>query len=91
MVLAAKEQGLRYKLIAQTKRSGDRIMASVSPQKIPLADPLAGVMGAQNALTFDLDLMGKVTVQGAGAGKTETGYAILSDMLAVHRRLLARS
>jgi homoserine dehydrogenase len=91
MVMAAKEQGFRYKLIAQTKRAGAKIEASVSPQKLPLSDPLAGVMGAQNALTFDTDLMGKVTIQGAGAGKTETGYSILSDIMTIHRRLSARS
>ena len=86
-ILAAKKEGFRYKLIAQTKRDGDKIQASVSPQKLPLSDPLAGIMGANNALTFDLDLMGKITIQGAGAGKTETGYSILSDILAIHRRL----
>jgi homoserine dehydrogenase len=83
----ARSQGFRYKLIARTKREKDRIVASVSPQKLPLSDPLAGVMGVHNALTFDLDLMGKVTIQGPGAGKTETGYSILADMLAIHRRL----
>jgi homoserine dehydrogenase len=87
MVLAAKQEGFRYKLIAQTKRDGANIIASVSPQKLPLSDPLAGVMSAQNALTFDLDLLGKVTIQGPGAGKTETGHAILQDMLAIHRHL----
>jgi len=87
MVLAAKQEGFRYKLIAQTKKEGGKITAAVSPQKLPLSDPLAGVMGAQNALTFDLDLLGKVTIQGPGAGKTETGHAILQDMLAIHRDL----
>ncbi|MEW5901971.1 MAG: homoserine dehydrogenase, partial [Acidobacteriota bacterium] len=53
MVAAAKEQGFRYKLIGQTGKAGDRIRASVSPQRLPLFDPLAGVMGAQTALTFD--------------------------------------
>jgi homoserine dehydrogenase len=43
-------------------------------------------MGAQNALSLETDLMGKVTIQGAGAGQRETGFAILSDMLAVDRR-----
>jgi homoserine dehydrogenase len=86
-ILAAKAQGFRYKLIAQTRKAGDNIEASVSPQKLPLSDPLAGIMGAQNALTFDLDLMGKVTIQGAGAGKIETGFSILSDILAIHQRL----
>ncbi len=87
MVLAAKQEGYRYKLIAQTKREGAKIAAAVSPQKLPMSDPLAGVMGAQNALTFDLDLLGKVTIQGPGAGKTETGHAILQDVLAIHRDL----
>ncbi len=84
-VLAAKDQGFRYKLIGRTALLNGKIDASVSPVKLPLSDPLAGVMGAHNALTFDTDLMGKVTVQGAGAGKIETGYSILSDMLAIHR------
>jgi len=87
MVLAAKQEGFRYKLIAQTIREGTKITAGVSPQKLSLSDPLAGVMGAQNALTFDLDLLGKVTIQGPGAGKTETGHAILQDILAIHRDL----
>ncbi len=85
-ILQAKKENCRYKLIAQASKEGDRVTASVAPQKIPLSNPLAGVMGAHNALTFDLDLMGKVTISGAGAGKTETGYAILSDVLAIHRQ-----
>jgi len=87
-VLAAKKQGFRYKLIASARKEDGKVVASVSPQKLPLSDPLAGVMGANNALTFDLDLLGKVTIQGPGAGKIETGYSILADMLAIHRRLL---
>jgi homoserine dehydrogenase len=85
-VLQAKKEGYRYKLIGQAKQDKGRVQASVSPQKLPLSDPLAGVMGANNALTFDLDLLGKVTIQGPGAGKMATGYAILADVLAIHRR-----
>ncbi len=83
-VRKAKAEGFRYKLIAQAKKEADGVKASVTPQKLPLSDPLAGVMGAQNALSLETDLMGKVTIQGAGAGKTETGYSILSDLLAIH-------
>jgi homoserine dehydrogenase len=85
-VAAAKKEGFRFKLIAHAKKESGGIVASVSPQKLPLSDPLAGVMGAQNALSFETDLLGKVTIQGAGAGKTETGFAILSDLLAIHRQ-----
>ncbi len=86
-IQAAKDQGYRYKLIAQARRKGGKVDASVAPQKLPLSDPLAGVMGAQNALTFDTDLLGKITIQGPGAGKLETGCAILADILAIHGRL----
>jgi homoserine dehydrogenase len=84
-IKAARSQGLRYKLIAQAKKQGTKVEASVSPQKLPLSDPLAGVGGANNAVSFEMDLMRKVTIQGPGAGKIETGYSILSDVLAIHR------
>jgi homoserine dehydrogenase len=84
-VAAAKAEGFRYKLIGQARKEGGKVVASVSPQKLSLSDPLAGVMGAHNAVSFETDLMGKVTIQGAGAGKIETGFSILSDMLAIHR------
>ena len=87
MVLEAKRQGHRYKLVARAKKDGGKVTADVAPQRLPLSDPLAGVMGAQNALTFDTDLLGKVTIQGPGAGKIETGFSILSDLLAIHRTL----
>lgn len=87
MVKEAAASNLRYKLIASVRREKEGIKASVSPQKLPLSDPLAGIIGANNALTFDMDLMGKVTIQGPGAGKIETGYSILSDMIVIHRQL----
>ncbi len=83
---AARAEGHRYKLIAQAKRQGGTVSASVQPCRIPLSDPLAGVMGVQNAVSLDADLVGRVTIQGAGAGRTETGFSILSDLLAIHRR-----
>jgi homoserine dehydrogenase len=41
-------------------------------------------MGSTNALTFATDLLGDVTIVGAGAGKTETGFSILSDILSIN-------
>jgi len=80
-IKAAAAEGMRYKLIGSTRLDGDKIIASVKPVKLPLTDPLTGVNGANNALTFDTDLMGKITIQGAGAGKIETGFSIYVDIL----------
>ena len=38
-------------------------------------------------MTFSCDLMGDVTINGAGAGRIETGFALLADLLEVHRGL----
>ena len=47
------------------------------------ATPVASVGGATNALTFTTDTLRDVTIIGPGAGREETGQALLSDMLAI--------
>jgi len=84
-VLEALRSNERVKLIARVLRSGDGVKASVRPERVSMKHPLANVMGATNALTFDTDHLGKVTIIGPGAGRVETGQAILSDVLAIHR------
>jgi homoserine dehydrogenase len=83
----AKSEGMRYKLIGSTRIENGKIIASVKPVKLPLSDPLAGVSGAVNALTFKTDLSGDITIQGPGAGKLETGFAIMIDVLNMHREM----
>lgn len=81
-IMDAQNAGECYKLIAQVTPTG----GSVSPQRIPLTDPLAVVSGATNAITFKTDLMGNITLVGAGAGRSQTGFALLADLLAIHRQ-----
>ncbi|MCD4791463.1 MAG: homoserine dehydrogenase [Bacteroidales bacterium] len=81
----AKKQGKRWKLLGSVEKKGDKVIASVAPEMVDISHPLAGVMGATNALTFTTDLLGDVTIVGPGAGKIETGFSILTDLLAIHR------
>ncbi len=81
----AKKENCRWKLIGSVKREGDKVIASVAPEKLPLSHPLAGVMGATNAMTFTTDLLGDVSIVGPGAGRAETGFSILTDLIAIHR------
>lgn len=80
----AKIDGCRWKLIGNIEKMNDAIEANVLPQKLPVDDPLANVMGNTNAITFETDLLGPITIIGAGAGKQETGFAILSDLLDIN-------
>jgi homoserine dehydrogenase len=79
----AKADGKRYKLIGRVWRDGDKVKASVSPMQMELTHPLAGVMGATNAMTITTDSLGDVTIVGPGAGRTETGYSALIDIIKV--------
>jgi len=81
----AKKEGKRWKLIGCVEKKGNKVVGSVNPEMVELSHPLAGVMGAKNALTFTTDMLGDLTIIGPGAGKTETGFSILTDMLAIHR------
>ena len=79
----AKAKGKRWKLIARIEKESDQISASVLPEALPLEHPLAGISGALNAITYTTDLLGKVTLAGPGAGRAETGYALLNDLMAI--------
>jgi homoserine dehydrogenase len=89
-VRAAAAAGERWKLVAEARVEGGKVVAQVLPQRLPLANPLAGVMGPTNAVTFHTDLVGPVTIVGAGAGRSQTAFAVISDLLDIHRTLVER-
>ena len=71
------------KLIGSVSVTETGIDAYVRPEMVPLSHPLAGIMGDTNALTFHTDLLGDVTVVGPGAGRLETGFSILTDLISL--------
>jgi homoserine dehydrogenase len=81
-IQSAQANGERWKLIARAALSAEgHLSASVRPTRLPLSDPLAGVGGGVNAITYQTDLIGAVTLTGAGAGGKATAYALLSDLI----------
>jgi len=91
-IAQAKKEKKRWKLIGSAEISQDgRVNAKVEPMKLPLTDPLAGVNEAMNALTFQTDELGPVTIVGPGAGKRETGFSLLIDLLEIHRKMYGES
>jgi homoserine dehydrogenase len=81
----AKNLGMKWKLLARVHVKDDKLTASVRPEKVPLTDPLASISGCTNAITFECDLSGPITLVGAGAGRIETGYSLLIDLLNFER------
>ena len=87
---SAKKKAMRIKLIAHVWMDGVNVKAKVSPELVELTDPLANVSGTTNALTFETDGLGAVTIIGKGAGGVETGHGILTDLLAIDREMRHR-
>jgi homoserine dehydrogenase len=83
---AAGADGKRYKLIGRVWRDGDQVRGSVGPQLMDVNHPLSGVGGATNAMTISTDTLGDVTVVGPGAGRRETGFSLLCDLIHIANR-----
>jgi homoserine dehydrogenase len=80
-VRAAQAAGEHWKLVVHITPDG----GSVQPVRVPLSNPLASVSGANNAVTYRTDVLGDVTLVGAGAGRMQTGFGLLSDLLDIAR------
>lgn len=80
-IAAAQQAGERWKLIARVTPDG----GSVQPIRLPVTDPLAHIGGATNAITYVTDLLGSITLSGPGAGRQQTGFGLLADLLAIQR------
>ena len=82
---AAKKNGCAIKLVAGIDASGAQLRAYVEPKEIPLSHPLASINGGTNAITVTTDNLGDVTLIGPGAGRRETGQALLGDIIRMSR------
>lgn len=82
----AAAAGECWKLIGKVERVNGQVQGHVSPVRLPLSNPMAAVAGAHNAVTLSTAVLGDVTLVGPGAGRLETGFAIVADLLAIHRR-----
>jgi homoserine dehydrogenase len=79
----AKSRGKRFKLIGKVWSEGGIAKASVTPEEVDVSHPLASVMGATNAVTVTTDTLGDVTIVGPGAGRKETGFSMLIDLIKI--------
>jgi len=79
MIADAQANGERWKLIAEISPAGIK----VAPQRLPISHPLANISGTTNAITYTTDVLGDVTLIGAGAGGIPTGYGMLADLIEI--------
>jgi homoserine dehydrogenase len=76
----AKDLGYRIKLVASADRSTDGVLVRVHPSLAPLNHPLAQAGGALNALFIEGARIGRIFIQGPGAGSGPTAAAVAADI-----------
>lgn len=76
----AKDLGYRIKLVASADRSPDGVLVRVHPSLAPLNHPLAQAGGALNALFIEGERIGRIYIQGPGAGSGPTAAAVAADI-----------
>ena len=84
-VLDARHAGKCLKLIGRADLSHGRVRLSVAPEELALDHPLATVQGAEKAVTYETDTMGRVTVMGGHSSPTGAAAALLKDIINLNR------
>src|SRR5579871_1557555 len=76
----AQALGYRIKLVASAAKSAAGVSVSVHPALAPLDHPLAGASGPLNALFIEGRKIGRIFIQGPGAGAGPTAAAVAADI-----------
>src|SRR5882757_1756480 len=88
-IASARELGHVVKLLAICERRNGGVSVRAHPAMIPRTHPLAGVREAYNAVFVEAEAAGRLMFYGAGAGGVPTASAVLGDIVAVARNLIA--
>jgi homoserine dehydrogenase len=82
-VQAAQELGSVVRLIGAATRIDGAVDVRVGPALVDRHHPLAAIEGAFNAVMLQGDAIREITLEGPGAGGSETASAVVADMVSV--------
>ena len=77
----ADELGYRIKLLGLARLTDHGIEQRVHACMVPRATPIAHVEGVYNAVVVEGDFVGRVVLEGRGAGAEPTASAVVADLL----------
>ncbi|WP_053361696.1 homoserine dehydrogenase [Bacillus sp. FJAT-27251] len=80
-ITQAENLGLRFKLIASVQLDGEKVIGSVRPTLVTETHPLFNIEGVENSVSIEGDIVGRITLQGPGAGMLPTASAVIEDLI----------
>jgi homoserine dehydrogenase len=81
----ASELGYRIKLLGIARQTEAGIETRVHPCMVPQTAPIARVDGVFNAVVAEGDFVGRVMLEGRGAGAGPTASAVAADLIDIAR------
>ena len=82
-VAAAADLNMVVRLVGIATLANDAVDVRVQPAFVQRTHPLAAVDGAFNAVMIQGDAIREITLEGPGAGGTETASAVVADLVSV--------
>jgi len=76
----ADEFGFVIKLLAIAEKRGENVLVMVHPTLVSKNNPLANIMGEENAIMLCSDFLGTSMYYGKGAGSWPTASAVVADV-----------
>ena len=77
----AKKMGYSIKLLASSKKVGDKYRCMVAPFMLPAIHPLCNVNDVFNGVFVHGNVLGDAMFYGSGAGKLPTASAVVADIV----------
>jgi len=82
----AKRDGWPFKLVCRAKRVGDRVEASVAPEKVLASSPMGKITGTSSYIYFETDIFPGLAVTEENPGLYATAYGMLADLVRATQR-----
>jgi homoserine dehydrogenase len=84
-IAEAHALGFRIRLVGLAEANAKGLFQRVHPCLVPLDHPLAHVVGSLNAVVAEGNFVGRLFMEGRGAGEGPTASAVVADLIDIAR------
>ena len=86
MILDAKQQGKRWKLVCTAKKDNGKVTATVAPEMVSPDSPLFSINGTSSYVQFETDSLPGLGIVESDPGPETTAYGLFADWLQTIRK-----
>jgi homoserine dehydrogenase len=80
-VRTARRDGWPFKLVCRARRTSNGVEASVGPEKVQSAQPMARIAGTSSYVYFETDIFPGLAITEENPGLYATAYGLLADFV----------